>query len=63
MSPIKLSLWGPGVEGEQSVELDDDLAQQFRQTVDAHPDFTLDDAFRQGLQHVVDNGPMRPSLD
>jgi hypothetical protein len=63
MSPIKLSLWGPGVEGEQSVELDDDLAQQFQQTVDAHPDFTLDAAFRQGLQHVVDNGPMRPSLD
>jgi hypothetical protein len=68
MSPIKLSLWGPGEGAEESFELDDELVSKLRETVDAHPDFTLGDAFRQGIEHVVDNGPrggsgpMRPAL-
>jgi hypothetical protein len=68
MSPVKLSLWGPEENGEESFELPDELVDRLRQTVDAHPDFTMGDAFRQGIEHVVDNGPrggagpMRPGL-
>lgn len=60
MSPVKLSLFGSGDDDrEEIVELDDDLVGQLRQTVDADPDLTLEKALRQGIQHVVDNGPMR----
>jgi hypothetical protein len=68
MSPIKLSLYGSGDDAEETFELPDELVGKLRETVDAHPDFTLGDAFRQGIQHVVDHGPargpgsMRPEL-
>jgi hypothetical protein len=60
MSPMKLSLFGSGDDREETVELDDDeLVGQLRQTVDAHPDLTLEEALRQGIQHVVENGPKK----
>lgn len=69
MSPVKLSLWGPGEDdAEESFELPDELYGKLRETVDAHEDFTMGDAFRQGIEHVIDNGPrggsgpMRPAL-
>jgi hypothetical protein len=57
MSPIKLSLTGPGDDDQvvETVELDDDLVGKLRETVDADPDLTLSEALRQGIQHVVDN--------
>ena len=61
MSPMKLSLFGSGDDREETVQLDDDeLVGQLRKTVDAHPDLTLEEALRQGIQHVVQNGPKRP---
>ena len=57
MPPIKLSLFSQGDEPDDTVELDEELVGQLRATVDAHPDLTLAEAFRQGIQHVVDNGP------
>jgi hypothetical protein len=58
MPPIKLSLVGPGSEPDETIELDEGLYGQVRATVDAQPDLTLGEAFRRGLQHVVDNGPL-----
>ncbi|MCW2700565.1 MAG: hypothetical protein JWQ45_2100 [Blastococcus sp.] len=58
MPVIKLSLFGQGNEPHETVELDEDLVGQLRATVDAQPDLTLDEAFRRGIQHVVDNGPL-----
>ena len=54
MSPIKLSLWGSDDDREETVELDDQLAGDLRSVVDATPDLTLEQAFREGIQHVVD---------
>ena len=63
MSPFKLSLVNPGNDDpDDVVELDDELVDQFKRTVDADPDLTLEKAFRRGIQHVVDNGPMRRGL-
>ena len=63
MSPFKLSLINPGNDDpDETVELDDELVDQLKQTVDADPDLTLEKALRQGIQHVVDNGPMRRGL-
>ena len=60
MSPFKLSLINPGNDDpDETVELDDELVGQLKQTVDADPDLTLEKAIRQGIQHVVDKGPMR----
>ena len=60
MSPFKLSLVNPGNDDpDETVELDDELVGQLKQTVDADPDLTLEKALRQGIQHVVDKGPMR----
>ena len=60
MSPFKLSLINPGNDDpDETVELDDELVGQLKQTVDADPDLTLEKALRQGIQHVVDKGPMR----
>ena len=60
MSPFKLSLVNPGNDDpDETVELDDELVDQLKQTVDADPDLTLEKALRQGIQHVVSNGPMR----
>ncbi len=57
MSPLKLSLFNRGDEPDEEVEIDDDdLVTQFRDTVNASPDLTMQDALRQGLQHVVDKG-------
>jgi hypothetical protein len=54
MSPIKLSLWGSDDDREETVELDDQLAGDLRSVVDATPDLTLEQALREGIQHVVD---------
>jgi hypothetical protein len=63
MSPFKLSLVNPGNDDpDDIVELDDDIVDQLKKTVDADPDLTLEKAFRQGIQHVVNNGPMRRGL-
>jgi hypothetical protein len=59
MSPFKLSLVNPGDDGEESVELDDDLVSRLREVVDAHPDLTMAEALRQGVQHIADQGPER----
>ena len=62
MAPMKLSLFGSGSDKEETAQLDDDdLVGQLRRTVDAHPDFTLEEALRQGIQHVVENGPKKTS--
>ncbi len=59
MSPFKLSLINPGNDDpDETVELDDELVGQLKQTVDADPDLTLEKALRQGIQHIVDKGPM-----
>jgi hypothetical protein len=55
MSPLKLSLFNRGDEPDEEIELDDDdLVTQFKKTVDATPDLTLQDALREGMRHVVD---------
>ena len=59
MSPMKLSLFGPEDGFEEHVEVDDELAGRLRQTVDAHPDLTMSEAIRQGIEHVVEHGPAR----
>ncbi len=58
MPIIKLSVIGPGNMPERTVELDETLSDQLVATVDAQPDLTLDEAFRRGVQHVVDSGPL-----
>jgi hypothetical protein len=63
MSPVKLSLFGSGDEPEETVELDDALVGKLKEVVDANPDLTLGEALRQGVQHIADNGPARPSVD
>jgi hypothetical protein len=63
MSPVKLSLFNTGDDREQeSVELDDALVAKLRQVVDAHPDLTMQEALRQGIQHIVTHGPSKPDL-
>ena len=60
MSPFKLSLINTGNDDpDETIDLDDDLVDQLKQTVDADPDLTLEKALKQGIQHVVDRGPMR----
>ena len=55
MSPVKFSLFNPGDDREETVELDDDaLVEEFEQVVEATPDLTMAQALREGLQHVVD---------
>ena len=62
MSPLKLSLFGPGDDREETVELDDDdLVVELREVVAATPDLTMGDALREGLQHVV-RARRRPEL-
>ena len=58
MPVIKLSLFNDAGEPDETVELDEALAEQFKATVDAQPDLTMAEAFRRGIQHVVDNGPL-----
>jgi hypothetical protein len=55
MSPLKYSLFGKDDDREDSVELDDDeLLGQLRDVVDATPDLTMEQALREGVQHVVE---------
>ncbi len=54
MSPIKLSLFDTDDGREETIDLDDALLGDLRDVVDATPDLTLADAFREGIQHVVD---------
>ena len=55
MSPMKFSLFGPGDDREETVELDDDdLVVQLREVLDATPELTMTEALRQGIKHVVD---------
>jgi hypothetical protein len=58
MPVIKLSLVGQGPDEDEVIELDESLFGQLRATVDAQPDLTMGEAFRRGIQHVVDNGPL-----
>jgi hypothetical protein len=59
MPVIKLSsVGGHGPSLDEVIELDDDLFGKVRATVDAQDDLTLPEAFRRGLQHVVDQGPL-----
>jgi hypothetical protein len=58
MPIIKLSLVGQGPEPDEVIELDEALYGRLRETVDAQPDLTMPEAFRRGLQHVVDQGPL-----
>jgi hypothetical protein len=61
---MKLSLFNPAEDREETVELDEALADRLREVVDATPDLTLEEAFRQGVEHVVHKhgGPARPSV-
>lgn len=56
MSPMKLSLFNrdDDGEGEEMVEIDDQLVDDLRQVVADTPDLTLEGALREGLQHVVE---------
>jgi hypothetical protein len=58
MPVIKLSLFNQADEPDETVELDEALVNQLKATVDAQPDLTMAEAFRRGIQHVVDNGPL-----
>jgi hypothetical protein len=54
MSPMKLSLYNPGGEAEEAEVDDDVLVGQLREVVDATPGLTMEEALRQGMQHIVD---------
>jgi hypothetical protein len=59
MSPFKLSLINPGNnDPDETVDLDDELVGRLQRVVDAHPELTMGDALRQGVQHVADHGPL-----
>jgi hypothetical protein len=58
MPVIKLSLFNQADEPDETVELDEALVDQLKATVNAQPDLTMAEAFRRGIQHVVDNGPL-----
>ena len=53
MSPVKFSLFNRDDDAEETVEIDDQLADDLRQVVADTPDLTLEGALREGLQHVV----------
>ncbi|TFV63863.1 UNVERIFIED_ORG: hypothetical protein E4P37_13825 [Bacillus sp. AZ43] len=53
MSPVKFSLYNRDDDAEETVEIDDQLADDLRQVVADTPDLTLEGALREGLQHVV----------
>ena len=61
MSPLKLSLRRSDDDREEdAVELDDALVAKLRQVVDDHPDLTMQEALRQSVQYLVENGPRTP---
>ena len=53
MSPMKLSLFNRDDDAEETVEIDDRLADDLKQVVADTPDLTLEQALREGLEHVV----------
>jgi hypothetical protein len=53
MSPVKFSLFDRDDDAEETVEIDDQLADDLRQVVADTPDLTLEGALREGLEHVV----------
>jgi hypothetical protein len=53
MSPVKFSLFNRDDDAEETVEIDDQLADDLQQVVADTPDLTLEGAVREGLQHVV----------
>jgi len=53
MSPVKFSLFNRDDDDEETVEIDDQLADDLRQVVADTPDLTLKGALPEGLQHVV----------
>jgi hypothetical protein len=53
MSPVKFSLFNRDDDAEETVEIDDQLADDLRQVVADTPDLTLEGALREGLEHVV----------
>ena len=53
MSPVKFSLFNRDDDAEESVEIDDQLADDLQQVVADTPDLTLEAALREGLEHVV----------
>ena len=53
MSPVKFSLFNRDDDAEETVEIDDQLADDLQQVVADTPDLTLESALREGLQHVV----------
>jgi len=55
MSPYKLSLFNNDDDNDRDeVELDDELVGQLRETVEATPDLTMEQAVREGLKSVVE---------
>ena len=53
MSPVKFSLFNRDDDEEETVEIDDQLADDLQQVVADTPDLTLEGALREGLRHVV----------
>ena len=53
MSPVKFSLFNRDDDEEETVEIDDQLADDLKQVVADTPDLTLEGALREGLEHVV----------
>jgi hypothetical protein len=53
VSPIKLSRRSSGDDREETVDVDDALVAELREVVDATPGLTLADAFREGIEHVI----------
>jgi hypothetical protein len=53
MSPVKFSLFDRDDDAEETVEIDDQLADDLRQVVADTPELTLEGALREGLEHVV----------
>jgi hypothetical protein len=53
MSPVKFSLFNRDDDAEETVEIDDQLADDLRQVVADTPELTLEGALREGLEHVV----------
>jgi hypothetical protein len=53
MSPVKFSLFNRDDDAEETVEIDDELADDLQQVVADTPDLTLEGAVREGLRHVV----------
>jgi hypothetical protein len=59
MPVIKLSTVGQGGPSLDEVfDVDDDLFGRLLETVEKQDDLTMPEAFKRGMQHVVDQGPL-----